>query len=167
MSKVIARPSGTRRPPSPRRAAWLLSVLLAGCGVEKRDIGPAQPVSAPVSPGDPRQIRYATNSYEVAEGGRLFRWIGCDQCHGERAPGFANLADTRWRQGGAVTQIYASIAHGAPGMPGYEGRLTPQQTWQLAGYVHGLNAVKPYMRRRNADGQAGEPSGATWSGALR
>jgi cytochrome c oxidase cbb3-type subunit 3 len=145
----------------------LVALLLAACSAEKRDVGPSPPSSAPANPNDPRQARYATNIYEKSEGGRLFRWTGCDQCHAEGAPGFRNLADAQWRQGGSVSQIYTSIAQGAPGMSGYGGRLTPQQTWQLAGYVHGLQEVKPNMRLRNADAQSGEPSGATWSGALR
>jgi cytochrome c oxidase cbb3-type subunit 3 len=150
-----------------RVAVGLFAVLLAACSVEKRDVGPSPPGSAPSGPNDPREKHYTTNFYEMSEGGRLFRWIGCDRCHAEGAPGFRNLADAQWRQGGSAPQIYASIAHGAPGMPGYDGLLTPQQIWQLAGYVHGLQEVKPNMRRRNADAQEGEPSGATWSGGLR
>ena len=170
MSNPAAQKEQTRRTGavSGRRArVAIVALMLTACSVEKRHVGPSPPETPPASPGDPRQKHYGGNIYEMSEGGRLFRWIGCDQCHADDAAGFRNLADANWRQGGSVPQIYASITKGAPGMPGYEARLTPQQAWQLAGYVHGLQKVKPNMRRRNAKAQEGEPSGAAWSGALR
>ena len=60
-----------------------------------------------------------------------------------------------------------TIAGGAPGMPAYGAQFTPQQLWQLSGYVKSLPKTKPNMRRRNSAAQQGEPSGATWQGALR
>jgi mono/diheme cytochrome c family protein len=51
-------------------------------------------------------------------------------------------------------------------MPAYGQRLRPQQIWQIAGYVHGLNTLKPEQRRRSADALKGEPSAAAWRGPL-
>jgi len=144
-----------------------LAILLAGCGAEKRHIGPSPPVNAPTGVSDARQKLYETNLYEQAEGSRLFRWSGCDGCHTDSATGGANLGDDRWRHGGSVAEIYRTIAGGAPGMPAYGAQFTPQQLWQLSGYVKSLPETKPNMRRRNNAAQQGEPSGATWQGALR
>lgn len=155
-------------PISPVGFALVAGLLcLGGCGVEKRDIGPSAPSSPPTGASDPRQAIYETNVYEMAEGGRTFRWFGCDQCHADQAPGFLNLADTGWRAGGTTADIYRAIAEGRPGMPAYGQRITSQQTWQIAGFVHNLSATKPNMRRRNATAQQGEPSGSTWAGAIR
>jgi cytochrome c oxidase cbb3-type subunit 3 len=143
--------------------AWL---ALSACEVEKREVGPAPPLSPPTSAADGRATHYASNRYEMSEGGRMFRWFGCDSCHTDPAPGYLNLGDRAWRRGGSVPEIYRVIAAGAPGMPPYEGRVTPQQMWQVAGYVHGLNQLKPEVRRRNANALTGEPSGRAWAGPL-
>jgi mono/diheme cytochrome c family protein len=139
---------------------------LWGCQQEKRQVGPETPVTPPTGLDDARAHDYETNRYQMSEGARLFRWLGCDGCHADPAPGFLNLADTNWRRGGATAQIYHSIAEGQNGMPGYGRRLSPQQIWQVAGYVHDLNTLKPEQRRRNADALQGEPSGAEWQGPL-
>jgi cytochrome c oxidase cbb3-type subunit 3 len=140
--------------------------LLAGCQVEKRDLGPSAPATSPVSRADPRARHYETNRYEMSEGGRLFRWVGCGGCHSEGSRGFDNLADNVWRRGGETADIYGAIAQGAPGMPSYAARLTPQQTWQVAGYVRGLHRQKANQRRRSDDALKGEPAGSAWTGPL-
>lgn len=160
-SKVSGRGSHTRS-----LVTALCALCLVACQVEKREIGPSPPASPPSGVADLRVGRYETNRYEISEGGRMFRWLGCDGCHTELAEGFLDLSDGVWRKGGSTTEIYRSIAQGAPGMPTYGGRITPQQTWQLAGYVQGLKALTPSQRRRNANAQQGEPSGSTWRGPL-
>ncbi len=144
-----------------------LVAMLSGCSAEKRDIGPSPPSTAPTGVNDSRQKLYETNRFEQAEGSRLFRWAGCDGCHTESATGAANLADGQWTHGGSTAQIYETIAGGAPRMPAYGAQFTPQQLWQLSGYVKSLPKIKPDMRRRNNAAQQGEPSGSTWQGALR
>jgi cytochrome c oxidase cbb3-type subunit 3 len=141
-------------------------MALWGCQVEKREIGPSPPVTPPTGPGDARTPHYENNRYEMSEGGRMFRWFGCDGCHTDPAPGYLDLADGDWRAGGSTAEIYRSIAQGRPGMPAYAARITPQQTWQIAGYVRGLAALKPEQRRRSSDALKGEPSGASWQGPL-
>jgi cytochrome c oxidase cbb3-type subunit 3 len=142
------------------------AVTLAGCEVEKRALQPQAPLTPPTGPADARAKLYESNRYEVSEGGRAFRWAACDSCHTDPAPGYLDLNDDAWRQGGSVPAIYNSIANGAPGMPAYGARLTPQQIWRLSGYVHGLHELKPEVRRRNASAQQGEPSGSNWPGPL-
>lgn len=146
--------------------ALAAACALAGCEVEKRDIGPAPPLSAPTGIADRRAAFYASNRYEMSEGGRMFRWHGCDGCHTDPAAGYLDLADREWRRGGSVPEIYRAIAEGAPGMPSYEGRITPQQLWRIAGYVAGLNRQKAQVRRRSSNALSGEPSGSTWSGPI-
>jgi mono/diheme cytochrome c family protein len=149
-------------------AAGLLALGLCGCQAEKRAIGPAPPVSTPNGVADRRQHAYETNAFELAEGGRWFRWYGCGQCHAEDSQGPAKLTDDVWRSGGTTAEIYRAIAAGRPPrMPAYGARMAPQQAWQLAAYVRGLHRLKPQVRQRQADAQAGEPSDGRWGGALR
>jgi cytochrome c oxidase cbb3-type subunit 3 len=143
------------------------SLALAGCEVEKRSVGPSPPSSPPTGLSDQRQGFFQANRYEQSEGGRMFRWFGCDACHGETAPAPLRLANGRWRYGGSVAELYRSIADGRPGMPAYAGRITSRQIWQLAGYVYSRPRLRPSARQRQSAAQMGEPSAATWPGALR
>jgi cytochrome c oxidase cbb3-type subunit 3 len=145
---------------------YLAATALSGCDAEKRDLGPTPPSTPPTGPGDPRAKLYETNLYLQGEGGRMFQWFACDQCHGLTAKGMLNLADTQWRYGGATTDIYTSIA-GRPGLHSYQGKISSEQIWELAGYLHTLPKTKPAMRWRQAYAQKGEPSGPNWAGAQR
>ena len=50
------------------------------------------------------------------------------------------LIDGKWRYGGRIDQIAASIYEGRPnGMPAWRTKLTDQQIWQLAAYVRSLS----------------------------
>ena len=52
------------------------------------------------------------------------------------------LMDGKWRYGGRIDQVAASIKEGRPnGMPAWRGRLTDDQIWQLAAYVR--TSVRP------------------------
>jgi cytochrome c oxidase cbb3-type subunit 3 len=102
----------------------------------------------------------------MSEGARLFRWAGCGGCHTDPAPAHLDLTDGDWIHGGRTPDIYGVIANGAPGMPALAERLTPQQIWQIAGYLHGLPKLKPEQRRRGDQALAGEPEGPVWIGAL-
>jgi len=142
-----------------------VTVLAVGCAQEKRAVGAAPPSTPPTGPNDPRAARIEANVFEVSEGGRQFRWAGCDQCHGSTAAGFARLDDPAWRCGGDVARIYASIAQGCgQGMPAYGGRLTSEQIWRLAAYAKGLPKIDPHKRQRGDNALAGEPGGRQWKG---
>jgi hypothetical protein len=143
------------------------ALMLGACEVEKRSIGPSPPSSPPTHIADQRGRFYQSNRYEQSEGGRMFRWFGCDACHGETAPAGLRLADGHWRYGGSVPELYRSIAYGRPGMPAYDRRVTSQQIWQMAGFVSSRPTLRAALRRRQSAAQMGEPSAATWSGALR
>ena len=51
-----------------------------------------------------------------------------------------SLMDDRWRYGGSIDPIAATISQGRPGgTPSWKGKLTEQQIWQLAAYVRTLS----------------------------
>ena len=85
---------------------------------------------------------YETNSYNLAEGKRLFEWFNCKGCH---ADGGGNsgpaLLDGWWRYGSDIVSIVATLREGRPhGMPSYQNKLTTEEMWQLAGYVGTIGA---------------------------
>ncbi|MGN6496330.1 MAG: c-type cytochrome, partial [Tsuneonella sp.] len=94
---------------------------------------------------DPRAAAYAGNSYAIAQGQQLFTWMNCVGCHSHGGGGMGPaLMDGKWRYGGRIDQIAASIADGRPnGMPAWKGKLTNQQIWQLAAYVRTLSGQEP------------------------
>jgi cytochrome c oxidase cbb3-type subunit 3 len=52
--------------------------------------------------------------------------------------------DDKWRYGGRIDQIAASIAEGRPnGMPAWKAKLTSDQIWQLAAYVRSMSGQAP------------------------
>lgn len=159
---------GMRRAACLCAAFGLIAAGQAGCDAEKRSLGPTPPASSPVSRADPRTPRFQDNAYQISTGGRLFAWYGCQGCHGEQAKGPANLADDVWAHGSDIASVYASIAQGRPdGMPAYAKRVPPEQIWQLAAFVRDLHKIPDVKRRRQDLDEAGEPQGASWSGAVR
>ena len=132
-----------------------LVAALCSCDREERQtrgkpLGETVPAASPdtIFPGqgklpplDPRAAAYEGNAPAIAEGQRLFSWMNCSGCHahGGGGQGVA-LMDGKWRYGGRIDQIAASIVEGRPnGMPAWRGRLTEQQVWQLAAYVRTLS----------------------------
>jgi cytochrome c oxidase cbb3-type subunit 3 len=67
--------------------------------------------------------------------------MNCAGCHFHGGGGMGvALMDDKWRYGGRIDQIAASILEGRPnGMPAWRGKLTEQQIWQLAAYVRTLS----------------------------
>src|SRR5439155_15876242 len=50
------------------------------------------------------------------------------------------LMDEKWRYGGSIEQIYASIAQGRPnGMPTFRDKIPEQEIWEIAAYVRTLS----------------------------
>ena len=98
---------------------------------------------------------YETNSYNLAEGKRLYGWFGCRDCHadgqGRTGPSFL---DGWWYYGPEVVSIFSSIRDGRPhGMPAFRDRMTTEQIWQLAGYVQTIGA---YSAKTGAPGRNDE-----------
>ncbi|TLY49118.1 MAG: hypothetical protein E6K50_10630, partial [Gammaproteobacteria bacterium] len=95
--------------------------------------GIAPPGAALLNPkGDP----------EVAKkGALLFTAMNCDGCHGGDGSGWVgpNLADGRWRYGGADAEVFNSIYYGRPkGMPAFGGTLGAEGVWILVTYIRSL-----------------------------
>ncbi|HYG25996.1 MAG TPA: cytochrome c [Caulobacteraceae bacterium] len=144
---------------SPFRTASLALVLLAlgACDRERRDLGVSVPESGPVvtsmevsprqdeTPPGTRGYVYEASAFHVATGSQLYRWYNCNGCHANGGGGMGPpLIDREWRYGSSIDQIYATIRDGRPnGMPGFEGKATDQQMWQLAAYVRSLGGFTP------------------------
>jgi len=74
-------------------------------------------------------------------GEALFSAMNCDGCHGGGASGWVapNLADGRWRYGGADAEVFSSIYFGRPkGMPAFGGTISPTAVWSLVTYLKSL-----------------------------
>jgi cytochrome c oxidase cbb3-type subunit 3 len=99
------------------------------------------PVGANLPPVDPRAVAYEGNAYAIAQGQQLYNWMNCVGCHAHGGGGMGPaLMDAKWRYGGRIDQIAATISEGRPeGMPAWKGKLTETQIWQLAAYVRTLS----------------------------
>jgi cytochrome c oxidase cbb3-type subunit 3 len=99
------------------------------------------PGNTPPPPLDPRAAAYEGNAFAIAQGQQLFTWMNCVGCHSHGGGGMGPaLMDGKWRYGGRIDQIAASIYEGRPnGMPAWRNKLTDQQIWQLAAYVRTLS----------------------------
>lgn len=76
-------------------------------------------------------------------GAVLFAAMNCDGCHGGEGSGWVgpNLADGRWRYGGADEEIFSSIYFGRPkGMPAFGGVLGAPAVWSIVAYLKSLPA---------------------------
>jgi cytochrome c oxidase cbb3-type subunit III len=136
--------------------AFALVALLAGCNREERnsrgkplaETAPGMVTPDTILPGnarpsapDPRAAQYENNAPSISQGQTLFAQMNCSGCHSHGGGGMGPaLMDAKWRYGGRMDQIVASIAEGRPnGMPAWRGKLTEQQMWQIAAYVRTLS----------------------------
>ena len=144
-------------------AVSLLGALALGaCAPKASTPAAATPAATPSSAGAaPSAIQYEAhvsagglpppggslrNPHEgdpaVAKAGSLlFTALNCDGCHGVDGAGWVgpNLADGRWRYGGADNEIFTSIFYGRPkGMPAFGGALGPEGVWSLVTYLKSL-----------------------------
>lgn len=149
----MARRSGARAVACAVGAA----LAIAGCSRERRDLNPTPavengPLSVAVSdlhPGqadtptspDPRGQAYEGNAFHISNGERYYKWFNCNGCHFNGGGGIGPaLMDEKWRYGGRIEQIYASIAQGRPnGMPSFKDKIPDQQIWEIAAYVRSLS----------------------------
>ena len=132
------------------------ALVLAGCDREERH-SRAKPVTETIPAGqspdtiypgtgtapplDARAALYDNNAPALAEGQMLYTQMNCVGCHSHGGGGMGPaLMDGKWRYGGRVDQIAASISEGRPnGMPAWRGKLTQDQIWKLAAYVRSLS----------------------------
>jgi cytochrome c oxidase cbb3-type subunit III len=153
----MSRRCGTYR--SPRRAAMLAVALLAGTALlacAQRNAPPAQSSGSPlpavsyeahlaagdrVAPGATLHNPHAGDAAVAKSGALLFTTMNCDGCHGGEGSGWVgpNLADGRWRYGGADSEVFSSIYFGRPrGMPAFGGTLGAEGVWTLVTYLRSL-----------------------------
>jgi len=134
--------------------ASLTCLVLAACARHA-----AAPAPAAVSP--PPAVRYeahlaaggilpgggtlrnphASDPAVARSGAQLFLAMNCDGCHGAGAVGFTapDLADGRWRYGGADAEVFSSIYYGRPkGMPAFGGALGTEGVWTIVTYLRSL-----------------------------
>jgi cytochrome c oxidase cbb3-type subunit 3 len=134
-----------------------VAVLLGACDREERQsrakpLGETVPAAASpdtIYPGDPSRARYVDargesyegNAFAIAQGQQLYNWMNCVGCHAHGGGGMGPaLMDEKWRYGGRIDQIAASIYQGRPnGMPAWRSKLTEDQIWQIAAYVRSLS----------------------------
>jgi len=160
---------------APTAAAIIAGALaLAGCQREFRDLNPPpetgprvvevsdlRPGGEAPPPPDPRDKEYEGNAFHISNGQRYFEWFNCSGCHFNGGGGIGPaLMDQKWRYGGRIDQIYASIAQGRPnGMPAFKDKIPPGQIWEIAAYVRSLSgdADKLAASSRNDAMSAGSP----------
>jgi cytochrome c oxidase cbb3-type subunit 3 len=142
-----------------RRRAALMAALAciapAACNRENRNMNAPVPETAPkgvqvsdlhpgpsaATPSDPRGREYEGNATHIANGQRYYKWFNCSGCHFNGGGGIGPaLMDDKWRYGGRIEQIYATIAQGRPnGMPSFADKIPEQQIWEIAAYVRSLS----------------------------
>jgi mono/diheme cytochrome c family protein len=88
----------------------------------------------------------------IAEGQRLYHATDCAMCHGKEGEGKGVLAKDismnihDWRDPAALAhftdgELFYIIVKGKGRMPGYEGRETPEQVWQMIAYLHSMRGT--------------------------
>src|SRR5436190_17290068 len=91
------------------RISLVVLTLLAGCARETRDVEGTALYSRH------RSEAFAENSYQLAQGQRLFGWMNCSGCHSHGGGGMGPpLRDDEWRYGASMPQIVATILDGRP-----------------------------------------------------
>ena len=139
--------------------ACMLCAATSGCSQDMQDQASYQPQEPPRlhSPPEsvPRQSRSAVVSHakrvglSTDEGIRLYR-INCLHCHGPDGEGDgpvagylkelpANLRSHKVQQK-SDADIYAIISQGKDMMPPFQGELSAQERWTLAGFVKSLRS---------------------------
>jgi cytochrome c oxidase cbb3-type subunit III len=122
------------------------ALVLSACRRESRDFSSGVEIEIP---GDSLIVRrdYEQNAHALAEGKRLFVAFNCSGCHGNGGGGMGPpLLDAPWRYGSELPQVFASIMNGRPnGMPGFRGKIVPQQAWQIAAYVRSLSGQVSFV----------------------
>jgi cytochrome c oxidase cbb3-type subunit 3 len=114
----------------------------------------------PLVPPSPSELLGGAKNAAVLEvgGSRFSR--SCASCHGAQAQGLIgpNLTDDRWIHGGAVEQVFQSIAKGWPakGMPPWGRVVKPEELSALVSYVRSLQGSNP-PSPRPAEGDRAVP----------
>ncbi|HYL03525.1 MAG TPA: c-type cytochrome [Steroidobacteraceae bacterium] len=94
-----------------------------------------------IPPGGVLSNPHAGDAAVARSGAQLFTAMNCDGCHGTAGTGSIapDLADGRWRYGGADAEVFSSIYYGRPrGMPAFGGVLGAEGVWTLVTYIRSL-----------------------------
>jgi cytochrome c oxidase cbb3-type subunit 3 len=126
-----------------KRAAYsalCLSILLAACQREQRDFDPGPESESPVISLAMKRS-YEQNAFALNQGKDLFSRFNCTGCHAHGGGGMGPaLLDAKWRYGDQLEDIFKTIMDGRPnGMPAFRDKISPQQAWQIAGYVRSIS----------------------------
>jgi len=101
----------------------------------------------PLVPPQPATLLAGAGNPAVLDMGAARFTRSCAPCHGPNAQGLIgpNLTDDRWIHGGAVEQIFQSVAKGWPakGMPPWGRALTPDELSAVVSYVRSLQGSNP------------------------
>lgn len=93
------------------------------------------------------QLLALTTDREAVEDGKETYTAYCASCHAPDGGGLIgpNLADAYWLHGGAITDIYKTVANGVleKGMPPWGKTLKPAQLAAVVAYVHTLKGTTP------------------------
>jgi cytochrome c oxidase cbb3-type subunit 3 len=110
-------------------------------GPQNLTVSDLRPGGGTPPPEDPRGREYDGNAAHIASGQRYYEWFNCKGCHFNGGGGIGPaLMDDKWRYGGEIERIYASIEQGRPnGMPAFKDRIPEQQIWEIAAYVRALS----------------------------
>lgn len=116
----------------------------------------------PLVPPKPADLLAGATNAAVIEAGADRFARSCAACHGEQAQGLIgpNLTDDRWLHGGAVDQVFQTIAKGWPakGMPPWGRALPADELSALVSYVRSLQgSMPPNPRAPEGDVFASEP----------
>jgi cytochrome c oxidase cbb3-type subunit III len=96
-------------------------------------------------PGGTLRNPHQGDAAVAKSGAQLFTAMNCDGCHGGQGSGWVgpNLADGRWRYGGADAEVFNSIYYGRPrGMPAFGATLGAEGVWTIVTYLHSLPVPK-------------------------
>ena len=135
-------------------AVFLSLSLLAACGRHSATPAPETSAAPPAvryeahvaaggvaPPGGTLRNPHQGDAAIAKNGALLFTTMNCDGCHGGDGSGWVgpNLADGRWRYGGADEEVFNSIYYGRPkGMPAFGGALGAEGVWTLVTYLRSL-----------------------------
>jgi cytochrome c oxidase cbb3-type subunit 3 len=142
------------------------TLVVAACEREERQLRIDPPVQAALGElrlmpngigGAPPEIYFAldkpyeNNAFDLSQGKRLYSWFGCSGCHGDGRGGIGpSFLDGWWLYGPEMISIAASISEGRPhGMPAFKDRMTPEQIWQLSGYIQTIGAYSAKIAAPN------------------
>lgn len=107
----------------------------------------AHPAPAGGSGPSVEQLMALVKDEEQLEEGKETYTAYCASCHGPDGGGLIgpNLADAYWLHGGAITDIYKTVARGVleKGMPPWEKSLKPEQLQTVVAYVASLKGSSP------------------------